>query len=128
MCHFSFFSSFFIVYFYLIKFLLGYCRYADTFRSDGQLLKLYTQLVECFRKRFLISNHLISHQVVCLLDPTENDDMNVLRVNRSREKMYVFDNAFGPFSTQVRILLYLDFFRCLFGRILFCDKSCNHLD
>lgn len=37
-----------------------------------------------------------------MLDPTENDDMNVLRVNRSREKMFVFDTAFGPFSTQVR--------------------------
>ncbi|XP_066914661.1 kinesin-like protein KIF19 isoform X3 [Clytia hemisphaerica] len=45
----------------------------------------------------------VEDNMVCLLDPTENDDMNVLRVNRSREKMYVFDNAFGPFSTQTEV-------------------------
>lgn len=40
-------------------------------------------------------------QMVCLLDPSDNDD-DILRVNRSREKTYVFDHSFGPFATQVR--------------------------
>ena len=39
--------------------------------------------------------------MVCLLDPSDNDD-DILRVNRSREKTYVFDHSFGPFATQVR--------------------------
>ena len=35
-----------------------------------------------------------------LKDPNEDQD-DILRVNRSREKQYIFDRAFGPNSNQV---------------------------
>ena len=35
-----------------------------------------------------------------LKDPNEDQD-DVLRANRSREKQYIFDCAFGPNSSQV---------------------------
>ena len=38
--------------------------------------------------------------MVCMLDPSDSE-FDTLRVNRSREKTYVFDHAFGPFTTQV---------------------------
>ena len=40
------------------------------------------------------------HQLVVLQDPNEDQD-DILRANRSREKQYVFDIAFGSNATQV---------------------------
>lgn len=34
------------------------------------------------------------------MDPCDDPD-DILRANRSREKQYVFDTAFGPAATQV---------------------------
>ena len=39
-------------------------------------------------------------QLVVLKDPNEDQD-DILRVNRSRERQYIFDCAFGPSSNQV---------------------------
>ena len=39
-------------------------------------------------------------QMVVLLDPMEDKD-DVLRVNRSREKQFVFDHTFDGSATQV---------------------------
>ena len=39
-----------------------------------------------------------------LKDPNEDQD-DILRANRSREKQYIFDCAFGPSSDQVIISL-----------------------
>ena len=39
-------------------------------------------------------------QLVVLKDPNEDQD-DILRANRSREKQYIFDCAFGPNSNQV---------------------------
>ena len=38
--------------------------------------------------------------MVILMDPCDDPD-DILRANRSREKQYVFDIAFGPAATQV---------------------------
>lgn len=38
--------------------------------------------------------------MVVLLDPTEDPD-DILRANRSRERRYVFDHAFGDTTDQV---------------------------
>ncbi|XP_016104680.1 kinesin-like protein KIF19 [Sinocyclocheilus grahami] len=43
--------------------------------------------------------HKIDSQMVVLMDPCEDSD-NVLRVNRSREKTYMFDVAFDYTATQ----------------------------
>lgn len=45
-----------------------------------------------------------SVQVVVLLDPSA-DIEDILRKNRSREKRYAFDHAFGPEATQVEVSL-----------------------
>ena len=42
-------------------------------------------------------------QLVVLLDPNEDPD-DILRANRSREKEYMFDCAFGEMSNQVRLI------------------------
>ena len=41
-----------------------------------------------------------SFQLVVLRDPNEDQD-DILRANRSRERQYIFDVAFGPNATQV---------------------------
>ena len=44
-----------------------------------------------------------------LKDPNEDQD-DVLRANRSREKQYIFDCAFGPNSSQVSHVMTFFFF------------------
>ena len=41
-------------------------------------------------------------QLVVLMDPNEDSD-DVLRANRSRERKFTFDNAFGPLSSQIDV-------------------------
>ena len=42
-----------------------------------------------------------------LKDPNEDQD-DILRANRSREKQYIFDCAFGPNSNQVsKVIVYV---------------------
>lgn len=54
----------------------------------------------------LVDWHII-FQLLVLKDPNEDQD-DVLRANRSREKQYIFDCAFGPNSSQVsHIMTYL---------------------
>mmetsp|Transcript_7627 Transcript_7627/g.19684 ORF Transcript_7627/g.19684 Transcript_7627/m.19684 type:complete len:964 (-) Transcript_7627:1622-4513(-) len=45
---------------------------------------------------------IVGDKVVVLLDPAA-DTEDVLRKNRSREKRYAFDHAFGPGATQVEV-------------------------
>jgi kinesin family protein 18/19 len=40
-------------------------------------------------------------KVVVVMDPAANDKIDILRVNRSREKQYAFDFVFDQSSTQV---------------------------
>ncbi len=42
--------------------------------------------------------------MVVLMDPCDDPD-DILRVNRSREKQYVFDLALGPAASQVDIII-----------------------
>lgn len=51
----------------------------------------------------LVDRHII-FQLVVLKDPNEDQD-DVLRANRSREKQYIFDCAFGPNSSQVSLIM-----------------------
>lgn len=44
-------------------------------------------------------SHVVDDKLVVLQDPNDDAD-DILRVNRSREKHYTFDCAFGPLSTQ----------------------------
>ena len=44
--------------------------------------------------------------MVVLIDPSDDPD-DVLRINRSREKQYVFDVTFDGNTTQVHFNLYL---------------------
>jgi len=44
--------------------------------------------------------------LVVLKDPNEDQD-DILRANRSREKQYIFDCAFGPNASQVSYCLNL---------------------
>ncbi|CAH1795258.1 unnamed protein product [Owenia fusiformis] len=44
----------------------------------------------------------VENNMVVLLDPTEDPD-DILRANRTREKRYVFDYAFGPNTTQAEV-------------------------
>ncbi|EDO38070.1 predicted protein, partial [Nematostella vectensis] len=46
--------------------------------------------------------HCLDENLVVLRDPNEDTD-DILRVNRSREKQYVFDHAFGPTASQVEV-------------------------
>ena len=58
-----------------------------------------------------------------LKDPNEDQD-DVLRANRSREKQYIFDCAFGPNSSQVSHIMTYLFFSGISGQIvfgLFCE-------
>ncbi len=41
--------------------------------------------------------------MVVLMDPCDDPD-DILRVNRSRERQYVFDLALGPAASQVGIV------------------------
>lgn len=43
---------------------------------------------------------VLDSKVVVILDPASGDKMDVLRVNRSREKQYAFDYVFEPGSSQ----------------------------
>lgn len=44
----------------------------------------------------------IENNMVCMLDPSDNE-YDILRVNRSREKTFVFDHVFGPYSSQGQV-------------------------
>ncbi|XP_053132475.1 kinesin-like protein KIF19 [Hemicordylus capensis] len=46
--------------------------------------------------------HRLGDQMVILMDPTEDPD-DVLRANRSREKMFIFDMVFGHRATQEEV-------------------------
>ncbi|KXJ07474.1 Kinesin-like protein KIF19 [Exaiptasia diaphana] len=66
-----------------------------------------TNLVVALRVRPISSSelgdkeiiHVLEKNLVVLRDPNEDQD-DILRVNRSREKQYVFDHAFNPGATQ----------------------------
>lgn len=46
--------------------------------------------------------HVLDENLVVLKDPNEDQD-DILRANRSREKQYIFDCAFGPSSNQAEV-------------------------
>lgn len=46
--------------------------------------------------------HVLDENLVVLKDPNEDQD-DILRANRSREKQYIFDCAFGPNSNQADV-------------------------
>lgn len=46
--------------------------------------------------------HVLDENLVVLKDPNEDQD-DILRANRSREKQYIFDYAFGPNSNQADV-------------------------
>ncbi|XP_078347160.1 kinesin-like protein KIF19 [Oculina patagonica] len=46
--------------------------------------------------------HVLDENLVVLKDPNEDQD-DILRANRSREKQYIFDCAFGPNSNQAEV-------------------------
>ena len=45
---------------------------------------------------------MINIQLIVLLDPHDDND-DILRVNRSREKQYIFDHIFYPNATQEEV-------------------------
>ncbi len=57
----------------------------------------------CYSFNHILQKYFSFFQMVVLMDPCDDPD-DILRVNRSRERQYVFDLALGPAASQVGIV------------------------